>query len=99
MMRGKVAAIVGIEHIGDAADAPSRILLAPDRLAQRERRLDGRGGLEVEGVSGDGTAVVVDDDRQPGLGGDAVLTDKQNIQERMIRLPDGVGMIGFAAVY
>ena len=43
----------------DSADVPAGILLPPDGLPERQRRLQRRGRFEVEEVTGDGAAVVV----------------------------------------
>jgi hypothetical protein len=40
VVRGEVAAVVGVERVRDAAHRPVRIPLAPDRLPQRERGLN-----------------------------------------------------------
>jgi hypothetical protein len=54
----EVAAVVGMEDPGNAADLPARSALPPDRLPQRQGRLDRRRGGERQGLARHGTAVV-----------------------------------------
>src|SRR5947209_10031222 len=65
VLRGEVAAVVGIERLGDAAHGPVRVTLAPDRLAQRERRLNARRSMQAQRIAGHRSAVIIKDDRQP----------------------------------
>ena len=94
----EVAAVVGIEDPGDAADLPARSALAPDRLPQRQGRLDRRRGRERQRVARHGTAVVVEDDGQPRLLGLATPVFEPDVQLGMVGLPDGVGRGRFVAV-
>src|ERR1700730_19206148 len=59
MLRGEVAAVVGVEHVGNPTKMPARIVLAPDRLAQSKRRLCGRRRLKKQEIASNGTAVVI----------------------------------------
>jgi hypothetical protein len=67
--RGEIAAMVGIEPCGDAADMPLRRGFAPDGLSEDERGLEGRGRLKTDAEPSDGPAVIVHDHGQPGAGG------------------------------
>jgi hypothetical protein len=60
--------------------------------------LDGRGGLKAEPKTGNGAAVIIHNDREPGTNRWATGMAQPNIQERMIGLPDVVGLFGFASV-
>ena len=40
VLGGEIAAVVGIENLGDAADMPARLRLPPDRLAEGQRSLN-----------------------------------------------------------
>ena len=55
------------------------------------RRLDRRGAAEEQRVAGHGPAVVVEDDGQPRLPGPPLPVFQQDVEFRMIGLPDGVG--------
>ena len=90
--------MVGVEDVGDAADVPARIALAPDRLAQRQRGLERDGRLEADAEAGDRAAVVVEDDGQPGPRGLAALVEDPDVQRRVVGLPDLVGSAGLAAI-
>ena len=95
---GEVGAVVGVEDGGDAADVPVGIGLAPDRLAQGQRRLQRRGRREAQAVAGHGAAVVVEDDRQPGPGRAVALVADPDVELGVVGLPDRVGRVGLAAV-
>src|SRR4051812_36690245 len=43
VLAGEVAAVIDVEHVRNAADRPSRVRLAPDRVTQREARIERRG--------------------------------------------------------
>jgi hypothetical protein len=45
-----------------------------------------------------GTAIVIEDHRESGLGGRLPLVDQEHIENTVIRLPDRVGSIGFATM-
>jgi hypothetical protein len=94
----EVAPVVGIEDPGDAADLPAGSALAPDRLVQGQGRLDRRGAAEEQRVARRGTAVVVEDDRQPGLPGTPLPVFQHDVEFRVIGLPDGVGTGRLVAV-
>ena len=94
----EVAAVVGIEDPGDAADLPARSALAPDRLAQGQGRLDRRGAAEEQRIARHGAAVVVEDDGQPRLLGPPTPVFQHDVEFRMIGLPDGVGAGRLVAV-
>src|ERR1700730_3732800 len=68
MVRGEVAAIIGVEHIGNPTNMPVRIVLTPDRLAQSKCRLRGRWRLEKQEIASNSTAVVIQNYREPWLG-------------------------------
>src|SRR5699024_12595186 len=60
LVTGEVAAVVDVEHVGQAAHRPGRVGLVPDRLAQRqggvhrsEERRGGKGGRRWGGRGGD----------------------------------------------
>lgn len=67
-------------------------------LAQRQRRVQDRGRSAREAVGGDRPAVVVEDDREPGLDQATLLVGDPDIERRVIRLPDLVGRGRFAPV-
>ena len=96
--RPEVAPVVGVEDIGDAAHTPARIVLAPHRLAKRERRVQGGRCFEREKVARHGAAVVVDDRGEPRLGGGTIRAHQQDVEQRVVGLPDGVGPICFPPV-
>jgi hypothetical protein len=96
MLGGEIAAAIGVERLGNPADVPARIVLAPDRLAQCQRGVQGGGGIEREEVARHGATVVVQDHGEPGLRRGLALTEGENIQETVISLPDRVGGLSFA---
>ena len=98
VLRNEVAAVVGIKLFGDAADGPVRILLAPDRLAQGERGVHGAWRCGGQEEAGDGPAVVVHHDGQPGADGLAGV-EHEDIEHGMIGLPHLVGRIGVAPMH
>ena len=98
MGAGEVAAVIDIEHVGDATHGPGRIGLAPDRLAQREAGLEsGRCSKEHHGA-GDGTGIVVHHGRQPGPDGLARLIKGEQVEQGVIGLPDRIGGRGAVAM-
>src|SRR5256885_716376 len=62
----KITAMVGIERRRNPCDLPVWHSLTPNGLAQCQGRLDGRGSLQAEPETGNGPAVIVHDDGQPG---------------------------------
>ena len=55
-------------------------------------------GLEREKISRHSPTVVVNNDRQPGFCWLAIWAHEQNVQWRMVGLPNGIRPVGFAAV-
>jgi hypothetical protein len=99
MLRGEIAAMIGVEHLGDAADMPAGLGLAPDRLAKRQGRLNGRRGGEKEQIAGDSAAVIIEDDGQPRLAGLVLVVFDQDLELGVIGLPGGVGRLGVPAMH
>src|SRR5271166_1609040 len=81
MLRGEVAAVIGVEHIGNLTNMPVRIVLAPDRLAQSKRRLCGRRRLEKQEIATNSTAVVIQNYRKPWLSRIFTFPLHQDIKE------------------
>jgi RNA polymerase sigma factor (sigma-70 family) len=77
---------------------PAWLLLAPDALAQCEASAKGRGWIEAKIVPSDRTTVVIDHDCQPRPGSGAIFLQQQNVELRMISLPDGIWHRCFASV-
>jgi hypothetical protein len=98
MLRREVAAVIDVEHLGDSADMPASLRLPPDRLTQCQCCLNGRRWLEGKEVAGDGPAVVVEHDRQPGAAGIACTIPDEDIQLAMIGLPDRIGCVGLGPI-
>jgi hypothetical protein len=96
--RGEVAAVIGVEHFGDAEDRPVRVGPPPDRLPERQCRLHGGRAVERKQEAGDGAAVVIDDDGQPRTCRRAIVASGPEIELGVIGLPDLVGTLGFAAM-
>jgi hypothetical protein len=46
VLRGKIAAIIGIEDLWNTANVPARIFLTPNGLAQRQRGVNCRRSLK-----------------------------------------------------
>ena len=78
---------------------PIRPGLAPDRLAERQRGRQRRGGGEVDRVPGDSAGVVVLDQCQPRPGRAARRGDHPQVQQGVVGLPDLVRPGRFAAVH
>lgn len=91
---GEVRSVVHIQDAGDAADVPARLGLAPDRPAQGEGCLYGRGGGQVDRPAGKRSAVVVLDDGQPRPGRLAAGADDPKVKLGVVGLPDVVGTLG-----
>jgi hypothetical protein len=49
-------------------------------------------------VAGDGAAVIIEHDRQPGLLGFSVLPNNPDVQFAVVGLPDGIGRVRFPAM-
>lgn len=71
--RSEVRTVVGIEDARNAADWPVRILLAPDALPECQRCAQDRRWLKRKIVARNRSAIVVDNDCQPGLRNRAVV--------------------------
>ena len=93
----EVRAVVAVEDLGQPADRPGRVGLAPDRLAQRQRGLQRRGRAEVDGVAGDRAAEVIEDRRQPRPRRAARVVEDHHVELGVVGLPDRVGCRGLAA--
>ncbi len=99
VLRGEVNAVVGIENARDAADGPMRVLLAPDPLAQSQSGAEHGRRLEGKIVACNRSAVVVDHDREPGLGDRAVVAQDHDVQLGVIGLPDRIRTRCFSPVH
>ncbi len=77
---------------------PAGVVFTPDRLAQGQRGVERRGGIEGEEVTSDGPAIVVDHHGEPGLGGGFTLAHEEHIEYIVISLPDGIGTLSFTAI-
>src|SRR4051812_7133049 len=97
-MRNKIAPGIRVEHQRHPTDMPAGAVFTPDRLAQGQRGVERRGGIEGEEVPSDGPAIVVDHYGEPGLGGGLALTPEEDVEYIVIRLPDGVGTLSFTAI-
>jgi len=95
---GEVRAVVGVEHVGEPAHRPRRPVLAPDRLAQRERGLQRRRRPEEHDVACDSAAVVILDHRQPRTRRALLVVEDEQVKLGVVGLPDLVGALGLAAV-
>ncbi len=98
VVAGEVAAVVGVEHVGDAVHRPPGIGLAPDRLAQRQRQVQRRRCAEEHRVAGDRAGAVVLHDGQPRPGRGAVGVEDEQVEFGVVGLPDHVRALGLAAV-
>jgi hypothetical protein len=99
VLRREITTVIGIEHLGNAADMPARLMLTPDRLPKGERGLDRRRGRQRQEVPCDRPAVIIQYDCQPGLVRLSAIILDQNIKLRVIRLPDSIGCFRFRAVH
>ena len=98
MRAGEVRAVVDVEHVRDAAYDPCRIVLAPDRLAKRERSLQGGRGADKHRVAGDRPRVVVQNDCQPWTHDLAACVEHMDVEFGVVALPDRVGSFGAVAM-
>jgi hypothetical protein len=94
----EITAVIGIQDRRNAADGPARFALAPDGLRQRQRCLERRRGVEREKIPSDGTAVIIHNDGEPRAVRETLGVQHQNIEQRVIGLPDGVGGVDFTPV-
>ena len=99
LLRDEIATVVDVEHLGNAADWPSRIGLAPDRLVQRQRGVHGRRRVGRHHVAHHGTAVIVHHHRQPGPNLFAMRVQNEDVEHRMVGLPHFVGRDGVTSVH
>src|ERR1700682_3829048 len=99
MLRGEVAAVVGVEHVGNPTKMPARIFLTPDRLAQSKRRLCGRRRLEKQEIASNSTAVVIQNYSKPWLSRIFTFPLHEDIEESVIRLPNRIGSLCLPAVH
>jgi hypothetical protein len=93
--RGEVAAVVGIEDLGNAEDDPVGVGFPPDRLAQHQGGACRRRAIEGNEEACDRATVVVDDDGQPRPCRLAVGPFGPEIELGVIGLPDLVRPFGF----
>jgi hypothetical protein len=99
-LRGdEIAAVVDVENLGEAADRPSRIGLAPDRLVKRQRGVRGRRRVRGRHVARDRAAVVVHHHRQPGPDRFAARIPNEDVEHGMVGLPHLVGRGRVAPVH
>src|SRR5258705_8215413 len=90
--------MIRVEQSGNAADMPGGGDFAPDGGTQDKGGLPGGGRLKTPPKPRNGPTVIVDDHRQPGTCGLALIVDEPEVHEGMIRLPDGIRVGGFAAI-
>ena len=98
VLAGEVAPVIDVEYVRDAADGPGRVGLAPDRMAQGKAGVQHAWGAKEHAVSCDGARMIVHDRGQPGAGRLAALVKDQEVEQRVIGLPDRVGRPGAVAV-
>src|SRR5512145_1471448 len=98
MLGGKITAVIGVKRLWNTRDLPLRQGLTPHSLAQDERRVDGGWRLYTEPKAGNGPAVIIHNDGQPGPHQLSVVMAHPQIQQGMIGLPDIVGSFSFAPV-
>lgn len=99
VLGAEIAAVVDVELLGNTADGPVRIGLAPDRLPEGEGRVHGARGGSRQEEAGDGPAVVVHDDRQPWTNRDPAVAEHEDIENCMVSLPHLIGCGGVASMY
>jgi hypothetical protein len=87
---GEIATVIDVKHLGNSADRPRRIFLAPDGLAQSEAGLERRGGTQENRVAGDDARVVIDHRGQPRSLRLTVGIENQDIKLSVIGLPGRV---------
>lgn len=68
MVAGEIAAMVGVQDVGQPADDPPQVGLGADGLPQRQRQVQRRRGTEDHDAPADRAGAVVDDHRQPRPG-------------------------------
>src|SRR5438270_10930293 len=75
----------------NATQMPTRISFAPDGLVQGQCCLQGCGILKSQIISRNAATVVIENNREPGLGSFPLLIENPERQERMIGLPHLIG--------
>src|SRR5215510_9887439 len=98
MVGGEITPVVGIKRRRNAADMPPWDGLAPDRLAQHQRRLDRRGRMKTHPKPCHGSAIVIHNDGQPGTSRRPTVLLHPEIQERVVSLPDPIWSFRFTAI-
>ena len=98
MLRRKIGSVISIQDPRNAAHLPGRLGFPPDGLPQGQRRVEGTGGLEGHHVPCHRTAIIVQDDSEPRFPGVALLVGEEEVQQRVVRLPNGIGRLRLAAV-
>ncbi len=99
LVTGEVAAVVDVEHVGQAAHRPGRVGLVPDRLAQRQGGVHRRRCAQEDCVAADRPGAVVEDRCQPWPCGLAVGAHHQDVEHDVIGLPHRVGQLCLPAEY
>jgi hypothetical protein len=94
----EITAVISVQDTWNSAYCPARFALAPDGLMERQGCLQRRRRIEREKIPGDGAAVIIHNDRQPGSSRGPFIIEHHNIQQRVIGLPDGVRGFGFTPV-
>src|SRR5581483_4485895 len=93
----EVTSMVRVQNCRNAAHRPVRALFPPYRLPKSQSRLDRGGRGKRNGVACNCPAVIIENAGQPWFSGLSGIGD-ENIQLRMICLPDGIRRLGFAPV-
>lgn len=99
LLGDEIRAVIDVELLGNAADDPFRVRLAPDRLPQRQRGVEGARRVEAQEVAGDCAAMIVENDGQPRAHRRAVVIEGEDIEHGMVRLPHLVRGRGFAPMH
>src|SRR5262249_51326426 len=79
VLRGKVAAVIRVETVGNAADLPLRMRLPPQGLAQDKGGLYRRRGRQIHPESSHGAAIVIQDDGKPRPYGLAFVIEEPEV--------------------
>jgi len=98
VVAGEVAAVVGVQDVGQAMHRPTRVGLAPDRLPQRQREVQRGRGAKEHGVAGDRAGAVVEHDGQPRPGRCPRLVEHEQVELGVVGLPDLVRPLRLAPV-
>ncbi|AOF95319.1 hypothetical protein BSY17_4168 (plasmid) [Sphingobium sp. RAC03] len=94
MKAGEVRSVIDVQDVGNAAYRPGRIGLAPNRLSQRERRVERGGRAEENHVACYHARVIVQHRRQPRPHRATAGIEDQDIELGVIGLPDRIGVFG-----